>query len=152
MARSLLVVPAAEDVGLARTCLGLLRALDREGVHVAYVKPVAQPRADGSPDRSVALVSAITTLCPPEPLSTAELERQHRSLDVATRQRRDRRIGGAGLDLVAVDLLFGVAAKGGAVEPPAALGKGRAVEFAEGDIVSHAHAADAGVFQRLFRQ
>jgi phosphate acetyltransferase len=76
MARSLLVVPAAEDVGLARTCLGLLRALDRDGVHVAYVKPVAQPRADGSPDRSVALVSAITTLRPPEPLSAAELERQ----------------------------------------------------------------------------
>ena len=46
MARSLLVAPAAEDVGLARTCLGLLRALDRSGVHVDYVKPVAQPRAD----------------------------------------------------------------------------------------------------------
>ena len=76
MARSLLVAPAAEDVGLARTCLGLLRALDRGGVHMAYVKPVAQPRADGSPDRSVALVSAITTLRPPEPLSTTELERQ----------------------------------------------------------------------------
>jgi phosphate acetyltransferase len=76
MARSLLVAPAAEDVGLARTCLGLLRALDRGGVHVAYVKPVAQPRTDGSPDRSAALVSAITTLRPPEPLSTAELERQ----------------------------------------------------------------------------
>ncbi len=76
MARSLLVAPAAEDVGLARTCLGLLRALDRGGVHVAYVKPVAQPRADGSPDRSCALVRAVTTLRPPEPLSTAELERQ----------------------------------------------------------------------------
>jgi len=76
MARSVLVVPAAEDVGLGRTCLGLLRALDRGGVHVAYVKPVAQPRADDSPDRSVALVSAITALRPPEPLSTAELERQ----------------------------------------------------------------------------
>ena len=76
MARSLLVAPAAEDVGLARTCLGLLRALDRDGVRVAYVKPVAQPRADGSPDRSAALVSATTTLRPPEPLSTAELERQ----------------------------------------------------------------------------
>ncbi len=76
MARSLLVAPAAEDVGLARTCLGLLRALDRSGVHVAYVKPVAQPRADGTPDRSAALVAAITTLRPPEPLSTAELEQQ----------------------------------------------------------------------------
>ena len=76
MARSLLVAPAAEDVGLARTCLGLLRALDRIGVRVDYVKPVAQPRADGTPDRSVARVAAVTTLRPPEPLSTAELERQ----------------------------------------------------------------------------
>ncbi|HEV3129840.1 MAG TPA: AAA family ATPase, partial [Solirubrobacteraceae bacterium] len=76
MARSLLVAPAAENVGLAMTCLGLLRALDRSGFHVAYVKPVAQPRADGTPDRSLALVAAVTGLQPPEPLSTAELERQ----------------------------------------------------------------------------
>src|SRR5271166_4026967 len=76
MARSLLIVPAAGETGLARTCLGLLRALDRSGVHMAYVKPVAQPRADGTPDRSAALVAAVTTLRPPEPLSTAELERQ----------------------------------------------------------------------------
>ena len=76
MARSLLVAPADEDVGLARTCLGLLRALDRSGIRVDYVKPVAQPRADGTPDRSAALVAAVTTLRPPEPLGTAELERQ----------------------------------------------------------------------------
>jgi phosphate acetyltransferase len=85
MARSLLVAPADGDVGLDRTCLGLLRALDRRGVKVAFVKPVAQPRADGSPDRSGALVSAITALRPPEPLTTAELERQ---------------LGEGGLDLV----------------------------------------------------
>ncbi len=76
MARSLLVAPAAEDAGLARTCLGLLRALDRRGVKVAFVKPVAQPRADGDPDRSSARVTAITALRPPEPLTTAELEQQ----------------------------------------------------------------------------
>ena len=76
MARSLLVAPAAEGVGLARTCLGLLRVLDRRGIKVAFVKPVAQPRADGSPDRSIARVAATTALCPPEPLSTAELESQ----------------------------------------------------------------------------
>jgi phosphate acetyltransferase len=76
MARSLLVAPAAENVGLARTCLGLLRALDRRGIKVAFVKPVAQPRADGGPDRSAARVTAITGLRPPEPLSTTELEQQ----------------------------------------------------------------------------
>ena len=66
MVRSLLVVPTGAGVGLARTCLGLVRALDRQGVNVAFVKPVAQPRADGSPDRSAALVAAITSLRPPD--------------------------------------------------------------------------------------
>ena len=76
MARTLLVVPSAEGAGLARTCLGLVRALDRRGVNVAFVKPVAQPRPDGGPDRSTALVSAISALRPPEPLPTGQLEQQ----------------------------------------------------------------------------
>src|ERR1700724_664070 len=76
MARTLLVVPTAADVGLARTCLGLVRALDRRGVNVGFIKPVAQPRADGGPDRSTALVAATTALRPPDPLSTSQLE-QH---------------------------------------------------------------------------
>jgi phosphate acetyltransferase len=75
MARSLLVAPVADHFALARTCLGLLRALDRQGVKVAFVKP-AQPSADGGPDRSAELVAAVTALRPPEPLSTALLEQQ----------------------------------------------------------------------------
>jgi phosphate acetyltransferase len=85
MARTLLVVPTAAGVGLARTCLGLVRALDRRGVNVAFVKPVAQPRADGGPDRSTALVAATTALRPPEPLLAAKLEQQ---------------LGAGGLDVV----------------------------------------------------
>jgi phosphate acetyltransferase len=76
MARTLLVLPTAASVRLARTSLGLVRALDRRGVHVGFVKPVAQLRPDGGPDRSAALVAAISPLRPPEPLSTAELEQQ----------------------------------------------------------------------------
>ena len=76
MARSLLVAPVADHSALARTCLGLLRALDRQGVRVAFVKPVAQPSADGGPDRSAELVAAVTALRPPEPLSTTLLEQQ----------------------------------------------------------------------------
>ena len=76
MARTLLIVPTAAGVGLARTCLGVVRALDRRGVNVAFVKPVAQPRPDGGPDRSIALAAATTALRPPDPLSTAHLEQQ----------------------------------------------------------------------------
>jgi phosphate acetyltransferase len=76
MARTLLVVPTAAGGSLARTCLGLVRALDRRGVNVDFVKPVAQPRPDGGPDRSTALAAATTALRPPDPLSTAQLEQQ----------------------------------------------------------------------------
>ena len=76
MARTLLVVPAGDGVRLARTCLGVVRALDRRGMQVAFVKPVAQPRPDGGPDRSTALITATTTLRPPDPLSSAEVEHQ----------------------------------------------------------------------------
>lgn len=76
MARTLLVVPAGDGVRLARTCLGVVRALDRRGMQVAFVKPVAQPRPDGGPDRSTALITATTALRPPDPLSSAEVEHQ----------------------------------------------------------------------------
>ena len=68
MARTLLVVPTAEDVGLARTCLGLVRALDRRAVNVGFVKAVAQPRAHGTPDRSNALIEQISALPRRSPL------------------------------------------------------------------------------------
>jgi phosphate acetyltransferase len=74
MARSLLVVPADGAAHLTGTCLGLVRALDRRGVKVAFVKPVAGSQHDGGPDRSTALVAAMSALQPPEPLSTPELE------------------------------------------------------------------------------
>jgi phosphate acetyltransferase len=76
MARTLLVVPCAAGVGVARTSIAVLRALDRRGVRTGYVKPVAQPRPDGGPDRSKALVTAVTLLDPPNPLSSAWVEHQ----------------------------------------------------------------------------
>src|SRR3984893_18260053 len=79
MSRTLLVVPTAAGASLARTCLGLVRALDRRGLNVAFVKPVAQPRADGGPDRSIALATATTALRPPDPLSTPPPRRQPRT-------------------------------------------------------------------------
>ena len=51
MGRTLLVVPTGPSVGLTSTCLGLLRALDRRGVSVGFVKPLAQPHPHGPPRR-----------------------------------------------------------------------------------------------------
>jgi phosphate acetyltransferase len=38
---NILVAPAGRRVGLTTACLGLVRALDRQGIRVAFVKPVA---------------------------------------------------------------------------------------------------------------
>jgi phosphate acetyltransferase len=67
MARTLLVAPAGRQVGLTTACLGLVRALDREGVRVAFVKPVATRGAD----RSAALMRLGASVVPPEPISRA---------------------------------------------------------------------------------
>ncbi|MCX8040786.1 MAG: phosphate acetyltransferase [Planctomycetota bacterium] len=64
---TILVAPAGRQVGLTSVCLGLVHAFERRGVRVAFVKPIAQP-ADGTPDRSRALVAAGTHLHPPEPI------------------------------------------------------------------------------------
>ena len=64
MTRTLLVVPTGRRVGLSSTCLGLVSALDRAGVEVGYLKPIAQPGRTGD-DRSTALVRLLTRLEPP---------------------------------------------------------------------------------------
>jgi phosphate acetyltransferase len=65
MTRTLLMVPTGAHVGLTSACLGLLRALDQRGVRVGYAKPLAQPRADGTDEASIELVTQLTSLRPP---------------------------------------------------------------------------------------
>lgn len=75
MTRTLLVAPTSHGVGLTATCLGLVHALERQGVSVGFYKPLAQPRARGADeDRSTALVRLTSTLHPPEPISAARVE------------------------------------------------------------------------------
>lgn len=75
MTRTLLVVPTGHGVGLTATCLGLVHALERQGVKVGFYKPLAQPRARGADhDRSTALVRLTSSLRPPEPIAAHRVE------------------------------------------------------------------------------
>lgn len=71
MGHRLLVVPTGQGVGLTSVVLGIVRALQRLGVPVAFYKPLAS----SSDDRTVALVRETTSLKPPDPMLPAELER-----------------------------------------------------------------------------
>ena len=64
MTRTLFVAPAGRNVGLTTASLGLVRALDRQGVRVTFAKPIST-RAE---DRSTALIKLGTCLLPPPPL------------------------------------------------------------------------------------
>jgi phosphate acetyltransferase len=70
---TIVVVPTGHGVGLTATSLGLVRALDRLGVPVAFCKPIAQPGQHG-PERSTALIRLATRLNPPEPIPAAQAE------------------------------------------------------------------------------
>ena len=70
MPRTLFVAPAGRNVGLTTAALGLVRALDRQGVRVAFAKPISTRTAD----RSIALLKLGSPLQPPEPLPRTLVE------------------------------------------------------------------------------
>jgi phosphate acetyltransferase len=80
--RTVLAVPTGRGVGLTSISLGLVRALDREGVSVGFIKPVAQPAGDdhagheGDGDHSTALVRSTTSLDPPTPVPAARAQEE----------------------------------------------------------------------------
>jgi phosphate acetyltransferase len=75
MTTAILVVPTEQRVGLTTVALGLVHALDREGIPVGFCKPISQPHAtDTGPERSTRLARIVTNLTPPEPIPVAEAE------------------------------------------------------------------------------
>ncbi|RUQ33854.1 MAG: phosphate acetyltransferase [Candidatus Competibacteraceae bacterium] len=75
MANAILVVPTEQRVGLTTVALGLVHALDREGIPVGFCKPISQPHAsDTGPERSTRLVRTVTSLNPPEPIPGVQAE------------------------------------------------------------------------------
>ena len=53
MRTTVLVAPAGRGVGITTACLGIVRALDREGIRVGFAKPVS----NREPDHTIPLLS-----------------------------------------------------------------------------------------------
>ncbi len=63
------LAPAGRGQGLTTVALGLVEALDRRGVRVAFYKPISESvEEDPDPERSTHFLRALTTLTPAEPL------------------------------------------------------------------------------------
>jgi phosphate acetyltransferase len=96
-ARPVLVAPTGHGVGLTTVCLGLLHALEREGISVGFFKPLSQPHLDAHVDRSTALVRFATSLDPPDPIPSARVASA---------------VGAGGLDLLMEDVVAAAEAAG----------------------------------------
>jgi phosphate acetyltransferase len=70
MRTTILVAPAGRGVGLTTACLGIVRALDREGIRVAFAKPVA----NREPDHTIPLLSLGAHFAIPPAVPRAEAE------------------------------------------------------------------------------
>jgi len=69
-----LIVPISDHAGLTSTSIGLVRTLDRMGVHVGFFKPISQSYHEKSKDLSTEYIKAISSLNPPEPISIEKTE------------------------------------------------------------------------------
>ncbi len=59
MKHTFFLAPAGTGVGLTTVALGLVNALDRRGVRVAFFKPIAQAsEGDSGPERSTLFIRA----------------------------------------------------------------------------------------------
>jgi phosphate acetyltransferase len=87
-ARIIFLAAAAQDVGLTSLSLGLVRALQRDGMKVAFVKPIAQPRSESRVQKKGIDTSShfARTLCmtnSPDPIPFERAEEQIRKGDLA---------------------------------------------------------------------
>ncbi|MCG8317704.1 MAG: phosphate acetyltransferase [Pseudomonadales bacterium] len=77
MSKVLYLAPSQSGVGLTSICIGLIRALDQQGIRVGFFKPVAHnPVSAEQPDRSSSIIAYHTHLNPPTPLALDKVREQ----------------------------------------------------------------------------
>ena len=84
MSRIIMLVPVGVNVGLTTVTLGLLRALERQGIKVNFFKPIAQLKKNQQKERTTSIVKAtISNIFPPKPFALSFAE------DLIARNKRE---------------------------------------------------------------
>ncbi|WP_392564228.1 phosphate acetyltransferase [Orbus wheelerorum] len=76
MARTIMLIPTGSNVGLTGVSLGVIRAMERQGVKISLFKPVAQPASGGDrPDQTTTLIQSNTSIPTNKPLKMSHVEK-----------------------------------------------------------------------------
>ena len=59
MARRIMLIPVGNSAGLTSVSLGMVRAMQQQGLKVNFFKPMGQPRhGDDEPEKSTTIIRA----------------------------------------------------------------------------------------------
>ncbi|MEM7420302.1 MAG: phosphate acetyltransferase [Pseudomonadota bacterium] len=76
MSRRIMLIPVGTSVGLTTVSMGLVRAIEEQGIKLNFFKPVAQPRkGDNGEERSTAIIAHHASVSPITPFSLDYVER-----------------------------------------------------------------------------
>ncbi|MGO1247129.1 MAG: phosphate acetyltransferase, partial [Oceanisphaera sp.] len=109
MARTIMLIPVSGGVGTTSISLGMVHAMERNGVNVSFIKPVSQPRHNCKvQDHSSAVIANGSNIKPPKPfaLSYAEGMISRGDLDVLLEEvvaRVEQHATDSGAEVVVVE-------------------------------------------------
>ena len=76
MSRRIMLIPVGTSVGLTTVSMGLVRAIEEQGIKLNFFKPVAQPRrGDKGEERSTAIIAHHASVTPISPFKLEYVER-----------------------------------------------------------------------------
>ena len=76
MSRRIMLIPVGTSVGLTTVSMGLVRAIEEQGIKLNFFKPVAQPRrGDNGEERSTAIIAHHASVSPITPFELDYVER-----------------------------------------------------------------------------
>lgn len=70
MSRTIMLIPTGANVGLTSVSLGIIRAIERQGIRLSILKPISQSRVGNHQDQTTSIIQAQSKITVATPLNS----------------------------------------------------------------------------------
>lgn len=70
MSRTIMLIPTGANVGLTSVSLGIIRAIERQGIRLSILKPISQSRVGNQQDQTTSIIQAQSKITVATPLNS----------------------------------------------------------------------------------
>lgn len=70
MSRTIMLIPTGANVGLTSVSLGIIRAIERQGIRLSILKPISQSRVGNHQDQTTSIIQAQSKITVAPPLNS----------------------------------------------------------------------------------